>query len=72
MLCISADRTDLEVKGSFTARAGVTIKANADKVRDALTNPKLMQRYLFDTEVVSEWKVGSSITYEGVWQGKRY
>jgi uncharacterized protein YndB with AHSA1/START domain len=36
------------------------IKATAEKVWDALTNPEFTKRYWFDTEVRSDWKVGSS------------
>jgi uncharacterized protein YndB with AHSA1/START domain len=61
-----------EMKGQFTATADVTIKTDSGKVWDALTNPELIKQYLFGTEARSEWKVGSSITYTGVWQGKAY
>jgi uncharacterized protein YndB with AHSA1/START domain len=57
---------------TFTATAKVTIRTTADKVWDALTNPKLIKQYLFGTEAKSDWKVGSPITYTGVWEGKRY
>ncbi len=39
---------------------------------DALTQPDLIKQYLFGTEVTTDWKVGSPITYRGVWQGKPY
>ncbi|MGO9409597.1 MAG: SRPBCC family protein [Spirochaetia bacterium] len=57
---------------TFTATARITIRATADKVWDALTNPKLIKQYLFGTEAKSDWKVGSAITYTGVWEGKSY
>jgi uncharacterized protein YndB with AHSA1/START domain len=57
---------------TFTATARITIRAAADKVWDALTDPKLIKQYLFGTEAKSDWKVGSSITYTGVWEGKGY
>jgi len=60
------------MKGAFTATASIRISAEAERVWDALTNPKLIKLYLFGTDVSSEWKVGSSITYQGVWQGKPY
>jgi uncharacterized protein YndB with AHSA1/START domain len=60
------------MKGPFTATVSIGIKANAEDVWDALINPRLIKLYLFGTEVSSEWKVGSSITYRGVWQGKPY
>jgi uncharacterized protein YndB with AHSA1/START domain len=51
-----------------------SIFVNADEVTvwDALVNPKKIKEYLFGTDTVSDWKVGSRITYKGVWQGKEY
>ena len=60
------------MKDTFTATAKITIKAGAARVWDALTNPKLIKQYLFGTDAKSDWKVGSPITYTGVWEGKTY
>lgn len=57
---------------NFIARATITIEAGTAKVWDALTSPALIKQYLFGTEVSSEWRVGSSITYRGEWEGKSY
>lgn len=56
----------------YVSKASVTIDAPASKVWDALTNPALIEKYLFGTHVTSDWKVGSPITYQGVWEGKTY
>ena len=56
----------------FTAEARTTIHAPASKVWDAITKPELIKQYLFDTDVISDWKVGSPITYQGEWQGKSF
>ena len=56
----------------FTARASITIKSSPASVWNALTDPTLIKQYLFGTEVVSDWKVGSEIIYKGVWEGKMY
>ena len=57
---------------NFTAEATTKINAPASKVWDALTNPGLIKQYLYGTEVTSDWKVGSPITYKGEWRGKNY
>jgi uncharacterized protein YndB with AHSA1/START domain len=57
---------------SLIAKCSVTIHADAAKVWDALTNPETIKQYLYGTQASSEWKEGSSITYEGAWQGKSY
>lgn len=56
----------------FMSRATTTINAPISKVWEALTNPSLIKQYLYGTEVTSDWKVGSPITYKGEWQGKAY
>jgi len=56
----------------FTAKAKTTIHAPASKVWDAITRPALIKQYLFGTDVISDWKVGSPIIYKGEWQGKTF
>ena len=56
----------------FTAKATATINAPVSKVWQALVNPEIIKQYLFNTDVISDWKVGSPITYQGVWQGRSY
>lgn len=56
----------------FIANVSTTIHAPASLVWQALTDPVLIKQYLFGTEVTTDWKVGSPITYRGEWQGKPY
>lgn len=51
-----------------------TIEINADAARvwDALTNPELIKQYLFGTETLTDWQVGSEIISQGSWEGKPY
>jgi uncharacterized protein YndB with AHSA1/START domain len=60
------------MKYAFTTTARITIKASAERVWNALIDPKQIKEYLFGTEATSKWKVGSLITYRGVWKGKPY
>jgi uncharacterized protein YndB with AHSA1/START domain len=60
------------MKGAYVATASVTTKASAEAVYAALMDPAKIKQYLFGTEVSSDWKVGSPITYRGEWQGKSY
>ncbi|MBS1193689.1 MAG: hypothetical protein H6R28_89, partial [Methanomicrobiales archaeon] len=52
------------------ARASVTIRAPVSRVWDALVSPALIKQYMFGTDAVSDWKVGSPITWNGEWQGR--
>ena len=56
----------------FVAKTTITINAPAARVWDALTQPELIKRYLFGTQVTTDWQVGSPIVYEGTWEGKAY
>jgi len=57
---------------TYTATASTRINAPASKVWEAITKPELIKKYLFDTDVVSDWKVGSPIVYRGNFQGKPF
>ena len=57
---------------TFTSKSTIAINASASKVWDALIKPELIKQYLFGTEVTTDWKVGSPITYKGEWEGKTY
>ncbi len=57
---------------NLIAQASITIHAPAAKVWEALTQPELIKRYFFGSEVVTDWKVGSPIYYRGEWQGRSY
>lgn len=50
----------------------IGIKAPTSKVWDALTNPNLIRQWLYGTNTISEWKVGSPIVFTGNWQGTEY
>jgi uncharacterized protein YndB with AHSA1/START domain len=57
---------------TFVAQATIIINAPTSRVWDALTKPDLIKQYLFGTEVTTDWRVGSPITYQGTWEGKAY
>ena len=54
------------------ARAKATINASADRVWEALVTPSMIKQYMFGTNVTSDFKEGSPITWKGEWQGKAY
>ena len=60
------------IAADHIARAETTIKASADKVWNALTNPEMIKKYMFGTTVISDWKEGSKIIWKGEWEGKSY
>ena len=60
------------MNNSYEAKARTLINAPASKVWDALTKPELIKQYLFDTEVITDWKVGNPIIHKGEWEGKAF
>ena len=60
------------MNNEFIAKATTIIHAPVSKVWQALVNPEIIKQYLFNTEVISDWKVGSSILYKGEWEGKAF
>jgi len=58
--------------GNLTLKTRISIKAPAQKVWQALTDPAIVKQYFFGTNVQSDWKKGSPITWTGEWQGKTY
>ncbi len=57
---------DLEVKKS------VDIKSSTDQVWKALTDPTIIKQYLFGTNCMTDWQVGSSIIFQGKYEGQTY
>ncbi len=45
----------------------ILIHATPAKVWETLTTPAIIKEYLFGTEASSDWKVGSKITFQGVY-----
>jgi uncharacterized protein YndB with AHSA1/START domain len=56
----------------YIAHVSTVIDSPIAKVWDALINPEVIKQYMFGTSVVSDWKEGSSIIWNGEWQGKSY
>lgn len=54
------------------ARVSTNIDAPAHKVWEALVTPKIIKQYMFGTDVVSDFKVGSKISWKGEYEGKKY
>jgi uncharacterized protein YndB with AHSA1/START domain len=56
----------------FVATAEAEIDAPAEKVWGALTDPKQIEKYMFGSQVETDWKPGSRIVWRGEYEGKQY
>lgn len=54
------------------AIAETDIDAPPDDVWAALTEPKLIEKYMFGTHVETDWRPGSPIVWRGEYDGKPY
>ena len=57
---------------NLKANLSININASGSRVWEALTDPALIKQYLFDSDTISDWKKGSTITWSGVYEGKQY
>lgn len=64
--------TEHRVDKNLIAETSVLIDAPGTKVWSALVNPAAIKQYMFGTNVVSDWREGSTIAWKGEWQGKAY
>lgn len=62
---ISLD-TNLEVSRT------IIIEVTPTAVWHALTDRETISKYFFGTEAISEWKVGSTLIFQGEWEGQKY
>src|ERR1035437_6098155 len=60
------------MKDTLIAETSISIDASPGQVWKALTTPKLIKKYLMGTDVTSDWKEGSTITYDGEYEGRKY
>lgn len=60
------------MENNLILEVSTLINASKSVVWKALTDPEQIKKYLFGTETISDWKIGSPITFSGVWEGKPY
>ena len=52
--------------------SSVNIKASQQKVWETLTRPELVKLWQYGSDVITDWKPGSSIKFNSEWEGKTY
>jgi uncharacterized protein YndB with AHSA1/START domain len=60
------------MSGTHSLSTSLIFSAPPERVWKALTDPAEVKRYLFGTDLHTDWQVGHAITYTGVWEGKSY
>jgi uncharacterized protein YndB with AHSA1/START domain len=54
------------------ATAETEIDASPDQVWSALTDPEQIKKYMFGSQVETDWRPGSPIVWKGEYEGERY
>jgi uncharacterized protein YndB with AHSA1/START domain len=57
---------------NLIASSNINIKSTPEKVWGVLTNPENIKEYLFGTEVLTDWNIGSPIVFQGEYNGQQY
>lgn len=50
----------------------ISINASAEQVWETMTNPEKIKVYLYGTQTITDWEVGSPIIFQGEYQGHTY
>jgi uncharacterized protein YndB with AHSA1/START domain len=56
----------------YSFSVSTLIRAPRSAVWAALTQPELVKKYFFDTNLTTDWRVGSPLTFRGEWNGQAY
>ncbi|MDT5092879.1 MAG: hypothetical protein QOH60_2242 [Mycobacterium sp.] len=57
---------------SYIAEVEIEVNATPAEVWTALTDPELIAKYFFGTQVQTDWQPGSPIVWKGEYQGNKY
>jgi len=57
---------------NLTLKTTITFNESISKVWQGLTDPEMVKQYFFGTDLKSDFKKGSRITFSGKWEGKKY
>lgn len=52
--------------------SNINIQSTPEKIWDVLTKPENIKEYLFGTEVLTDWKIGNPIVFQGEYNGQKY
>lgn len=54
------------------SKSSIEINASSPNIWEALIKPEIAKEYFFGAEIVTDWKEGSPITFNGEYNGNKY
>ncbi len=60
------------VMKELVVKKSIEINSTPSKVWEIITNPAYTKQYMFGCELLSDWKIGSSVIWKGSADGKVY
>ena len=64
--------TDSLTSKELISKSSIDINASSPNIWEALVKPEIAKEYFFGAEIVTDWKVGSPITFKGEFNGNKY
>lgn len=61
-----------EMNKKLISKSKLKINASSTSIWEALVKPEIAKEYFFGAEIVTDWKVGSPITFKGEFNGNKY
>ena len=56
----------------FTAKAEIVIYAPINQIWESFHDSEVIKKFMFGSEVITDWKKGSTIIWRGKWQGRDF
>jgi uncharacterized protein YndB with AHSA1/START domain len=53
----------MKLNNDLISLKSILINSSPEKVWDVLTNPTIISEYLYGAETITDWKVGSQISF---------
>jgi uncharacterized protein YndB with AHSA1/START domain len=57
---------------NLIAKQSILIDVKQEHLWHVLTEPAIIKEYLFGTETITDWKIGSDIVFQGEYNGHKY
>lgn len=62
----------MNMRHDLLVSQSIIISASAEQVWKGMTDPKIITKYLYGTETITDWRVGSEIVFQGEYEGMTY